>query len=58
MTKKDFIAVADGLIEFIKLHGFSLNLIDSLINSVAPKLEQRGTFFSKEKFREYIISKI
>jgi hypothetical protein len=58
MTKKDFVAVADGLIEFIKLHEFSLNLVDSLINSVAPKLEQRETFFNKEKFREYIISKI
>lgn len=58
MTKKDFVAVADGLIEFIKLYECSFNMIDNLISSIAPKLASRSNTFDKERFKEYILSRI
>lgn len=58
MTKKDFVAVADGLIEFIRLHNFELKIIDNLISSIAPKLASRSNTFDKERFKEYILSRI
>lgn len=58
MIKKDFVAVADGLIEFIKLYNFELKMIDDLISSISPKLASRGKTFDKERFKEYILSRI
>jgi len=58
MSKKDFVAVADGLIEFIKLHDCSFNMIESLIDSLSPHLKSRGETFNKEKFKEYILTKV